>query len=95
MKSRIMEVSIAFELQKYSWQPYQLEDELAAQPPPAKRARKSATSATDDASNDGPSTSTAASTKADEKKKKVQLKKIFDQYARTSFLTNVITHELN
>jgi hypothetical protein len=43
----------------------------------------------------GPSTSTAASTKADEKKKKVQLKKIFNQYARTSFLMNVITHELN
>ncbi|KAM5530411.1 hypothetical protein V8D89_015922 [Ganoderma adspersum] len=52
----------------------ELEDQLAAKPPPAKRARTS-TAATDAPQASG----SGASTKADEKKRKAQLKKICDR----------------
>ncbi|TBU33523.1 hypothetical protein BD311DRAFT_794307 [Dichomitus squalens] len=53
----------------------ELEDELAAQPPPAKRARKSAVAeAAPQASGSGNN----APTKKDEKKHKAHIKKIFD-----------------
>ncbi|KAI1797210.1 hypothetical protein LXA43DRAFT_402133 [Ganoderma leucocontextum] len=52
----------------------ELEDQLAAKPPPAKRARTSA------AATEAPQASgSGASTKADEKKRKAQLKKICDR----------------
>ncbi|KAJ7259880.1 hypothetical protein C8J57DRAFT_1720404 [Mycena rebaudengoi] len=53
----------------------ELEDELSAQPPPAKRAKTTPAAASASAS-----TSTAASSKAEEKKRKMQVKKIFDRY---------------
>ncbi|KAJ7193382.1 hypothetical protein GGX14DRAFT_589424 [Mycena pura] len=52
----------------------ELEDELSAQLPPAKRAKTTPAAASASAS-----TSTAASSKAEEKKRKMQVKKIFDR----------------
>ncbi|KAJ6608869.1 hypothetical protein B0H10DRAFT_2066481 [Mycena sp. CBHHK59/15] len=55
----------------------QLEDELSAQPPPAKRAKAAAPApAVPSASATAP---TASSSKAEEKKRKMQVKKIFDR----------------
>ena len=81
MKQRILEVSYLSQLVSHetldSLLHSKLEDELAAQPPPAKRARKSAVAeAAPQASGSGSN----APTKKDEKKHKAQIKKIFDRY---------------
>lgn len=87
MKARIIQVTVAPYIKGTTYlHALKLEDQLATQPPPAKRARKSAasTAPAEDTSSTlaGPSNATGGSlSKAEEKKRKMQFKKIFDRYA--------------
>ncbi|KAH9922709.1 uncharacterized protein B0H18DRAFT_1016550 [Fomitopsis serialis] len=58
----------------------ELEEQLASQPPPAKRARKiNDTAPSAEATSSSTAPVAASTTKAEDKKRKLQLKKIFDR----------------